>query len=247
MPSLKLSSDRKVSTLSRWQTVKKTGKQVAKPKVANSFGLPAITSCPDSTDWCRSICYAFNLQRAWTSVDRLVAHNLESLQSCGSNIAKMTSLLNDAVRAVNWHGTEKLFRWHWNGDVFSAHYARAIARTCDENPDVQFWIYTRSFDYVLYLFNIPNLTVYLSVDKDNLDKAKALYDSVPEGTVYVAACADSWEESEAIMRAMVGRNAPRCPELASKVPLVNEKGEGACVTCGLCIYGRNHVRFASDH
>ena len=240
---LKLSKDRKVSTLSRFQL--REGKApVAKPKVANAFGLPAIKSCPDFTAWCESVCYAFNLQRAWTTVDNLVTHNLNLLLDCGSNVSKMVALLDDAVSSVNWYGTEKVFRWHWDGDVFSRQYARAIAQTCLKHPDTQFWIYTRSFRYVADIIDIPNLTVYLSVDPHNIKAAKDTYKAFPN--VLIAACADTWDESESIMREVVGRNAPRCPELTGKVPLVSPNGEGACVTCGLCIYGRNHVRFASN-
>ena len=244
---LKLSSDRKVSPLSRWQIVKKTGKRVAKPKVANSFGLPALASCPGFTEWCMAVCYAFNLQRAWSTVDRLVNHNLTILKGCGSNVPRMTELLTTMVKSVKWHDTEKVFRWHWDGDIFSAQYARAIVQTCDNTPDIQHWLYTRSFDFVALLVNVPNLTVYLSVDVHNMDAARNLYAQYPVGTIHIAACADTWDESEAIVRAVTGRNAPRCPELTGKVPLVTDSGQGACVACGLCIYGRNNVRFASSN
>lgn len=242
--ALKLSGDRKVSPRNRWQLVKKTGKRVAKPKVFNSFGLPAIESCPEYTEWCSQVCYAFNLQRAWSTVDRLVSHNLSLLKACGSNVAKMTTLLSEMVSSVNWHGSEPVFRWHWNGDIFSRPYAIAIANTCKAFPDTQFWLYTRSFEFVPEILDIPNLTVYLSVDPYNIIQATKLYGEYPQ--LLIAACADTWQESEDIMRSVVGRNAPRCPELTHKIPLVTENGEGACVACGLCIYGRNHVRFASS-
>lgn len=244
MNKLKPSNDRKVSTKSRW-SIAKSGKRTAKPMVPNSFGLPALDSCPDWTEWCRNVCYAFNLQRAWSNVDNLVHHNLDLLKSCGSNVNKMVALLNEMVQSIDWKGTEKLFRWHWDGDIFSKPYAVAIAKTCQSNPDIQFWLYTRSFDFVPALLNIPNLAVYLSVDSFNIDKAKRLYNQY-HPYLWIAACADTWEESETIMRDVVGRNAPRCPELTGKVPLVSENGVGACIDCGLCIYGRNHVRFASN-
>jgi hypothetical protein len=248
VPKLKLSSDRKVSPLSRYQASQKRWM----PKVANSFGLPAGRqgSCPDATDWCLSLCYADRLQSAWSSVDRLVWHNMNLLKECGSNVARMVALLTEMVGSVNWYGTEKVFRWHWDGDVFSASYARAIARTCDAFPDIRFWIYTRSFEYVPFLLNVPNLVVYLSVDRCNIDAAATLYNATrgrSKPLLRIAACADTWEETESLMRQVTGRNAPRCPELTGKTPLVNDKGQGACVACGLCIRGTNHVRFASDH
>jgi len=237
---LKLSNDRKVTPLATF-----TKSKGWTPKVPNSFGLPAIDSCPDATEWCMGICYALRLQTAWTSVDNLVRHNLEVLRSAGNNVKKMTAMLVEAIESINWRGTTPVFRWQWNGDIFSKTYAAAIAETCKAFPDIQFWLYTRSFDYIPLIADIPNLTVYLSIDTHNIDEGKRTYESIPG--LWVAACADDWDTSEDIMRQVVGRNAPRCPELTGKLPLVTENGEGACVACGMCIYGRNHVRFASDH
>lgn len=242
---LKLSGDRKVSTKNRWQLVKKTGNYVAKPKVFNSFGLPAILSCPEYTEWCMQVCYAFNLQRAWSTVDNLVNHNLSLLKACGSNVSRMVTLLSEMIESIDWKGTTPVFRWHWDGDIFSRQYAIAIAETCRKFPNIQFWLYTRSFDYIPEIIDIPNLTVYLSVDAYNLDKAIETYDRHP--SLLIAACHETWDGAESIMRKVVSRNAPRCPELTHKIPLVTESGEGACVACGLCIYGRNHVRFASSN
>lgn len=241
---MKLSGDRKVSALCSWHNVK--GKQVAKPKVKNAFGLPAGDSCPGRTEWCES-CYAEKLQKAWTNVDALVWHNLNTLLSCGSNVPKMTKLLDEMVKSVKWYDQEKVFRWMWNGDIFSSYFARSIVKTCDLNPDIQFWLYTRSFKWVNLLYGVPNLTVYLSVDEHNLEAARKVYNSVEPGTVWVAAGADSWEQTEEIMRDVVGRNAPRCPELTGKLPMVTADGKGACVACGMCIKGVNHVRFAGNH
>lgn len=238
---LKLSGNRKVSPLSRI-----TSSKEAKVKVKNAFGLPAFDSCTYFTEWCIGTCYADRIQTAWTNVDALVWHNLETLRSVGSNVPKMVALLDEMVKSVNWHGQEKVFRWLWNGDVFSALFARAIAKTCDLNPEVQFWMYTRSFAYTPHLWGIPNLVVYLSVDEYNIDWAKKVYNSVTPGTVWIAACADTWEQTEEIMREVVGRNAPRCPELTGKIPLVSDDGVGACVQCKLCYKSINHVRFSSQ-
>lgn len=237
---LKLSGNRKVSPLSVI-----TSSQ-AKPKVKNSFGLPAFDSCTYFTEWCMDVCYADKIQTAWTNVDKLVWHNLEALKSCGSSVPKMVNLLDKMVKSVKWYDQEKVFRWLWNGDVFSALFARAIVKTCDLNPEVQFWMYTRSFAYIPLLLNIPNLVVYMSVDEYNIDWAKDVYSKIEPGKVWIAACADTWEQTEEIMREVVGRNAPRCPELTGKIPLVSDDGVGACVQCKLCYKSINHVRFSSQ-
>lgn len=236
---LKLSSDRKVSPRSKCYIRK--GKKEHKPAVPNSFGLPAGASCPGMTDWC-GVCYAESIQKMYTNVSKLVWHNYDLLQECGSNVSRMVDLLDEMVKSINWRGEKQVFRWHWDGDIFSKPYAVAIAETCRLNPEVQFWIYTRSFDWVDQIVNVPNLTVYLSVDAYNLIKAKKTYRRYPQ--VKIAACADTWDAAEEIVRDVTGRNAPRCPELTKKIPLVNDDGVGACVACKLCITGVNNVRFA---
>lgn len=236
MPRLKLSNDRKVSPWSRWT------KGGYKPVIPNAFGLPAGDSCPGATEFCDR-CYADALQKCWTSVDKLVWHNLDLLRECGSNVKKMVELLDEMVKSIDWRDGPQLFRWHWNGDLFSKPYTAAVAQTCRLNPDIQFLIYTRSLNWVDLLVEVPNLTVYLSVDKFNLAKAKKVYKKYPD--LMLAACDETWDGGEQILRSIIGRNAPKCPELTGKIPLVTEDGVGACVKCGMCWYGRNHVRFAS--
>lgn len=236
---LKLSADRKISPLSKWKTYKDGVR--AEPLVKNGFGLPAGDSCPGLTEFCQS-CYACKSEKMYPNVNKLVWYNFELLQQCGSNVTKMVDLLDEMVKSVNWHGQNKVFRWHWDGDIFSKAYAIAIAETAKLNPDVQFWLYTRSFDWVAQIVDVPNLVVYLSVDKFNQKKAKNVLKKFPQ--VLVAACGDTWAESEEIMRATVGRDAPKCPELTGRYPLVSEDGIGACVQCDMCIYGKNHVKFA---
>lgn len=239
---LKLSTDRKVSPRSAWYN-RKGGKREAKPKIPNAFGLPAGDSCPGMTEFCSS-CYAESIQKMYTNVDKLLWHNYDLLKACGANVNKMTSLLDEAVKSVNWRGEEKVFRYFWSGDLYSRPFTAAVAETCRMNPDVQFWLYTRSIYYVDLIVGISNLTVYLSVDAYNKEEAKKVLAGFPE--LMIAACGETWGESEEIMRDVVGRNAPRCPENSGKIPLVSEEGVGACVgsSCKMCVYGRNHVRFS---
>lgn len=216
--------------------------------VGNSFGLPAGDSCPGKTEWCfgpRGSCYADKLQGAWTSVDRLVKHNLTLLEACGSNVDSMVSLLRPLVEETNWRGEDKIWRWHWDGDVFSRPYAAAIAETCRLTPDVQHYLYTRSF-FAVDLLKADNLVVYLSIDPFNLEAGQECLAQNP--WVKVAFCARTWADTEELAAQFPGeRKGPKCPELTQKIPLVNDKGVGACISCGLCSKGVNNVRFASIH
>lgn len=252
--ALKVSRDRKVSPYSVWRTAAKRWE----PQVANSFGLPSGPpasggSCTGVTEFCIG-CYADALEIGFPSVGRLVDHNLAALQACGSNVSRMAELLTGVVdvfvaeccKAERKGATvERVYRIHWDGDFYSRPYAAAWAQVCRAFPDVQFWLYTRSFNVVDLLAGIPNLVVYLSVDEGNVTKARAAHKRHP--WTHLAFCGATWAETEALAARFPGESrGPRCPELTGKVPMVNAEGVGACVTCGLCVWGRNNVRFAQE-
>lgn len=244
--TLKLSNDRKVSPLSRQS---KSGEW--KPLSPNSFGLPAGKSCPGETPFCKG-CYAASIEKRWKNgPGKLVQHNYDALLECGSNVSRMVDLLADMmVRFLDAHTkvseTLPVFRIHWDGDFYSKPYTVAWSQIIRRFRGIQFWAYTRSFEFVPYLDNPANLALYLSVDEFNVDDATEVLIANP--WVRLAFCADTWEATEDIAsRFPQERKGPRCPALTGKLPLVNDEGVGACVACGLCIYGKNNVRFAVRH
>lgn len=254
---LKLSNDRKVSPLSKFAKAA----QRWEPEVPNAFGLPAGPqgSCPGATDVCASVCYAARTERVFTSASRLVNHNLAALQACGDDIDAMAALLGDAVatfkakaaKVSKLRGVDVplVFRIHWDGDFFSTAYAQAWRKVILANADVQFWAYTRSFvpscNVVPDLHDVPNLALYLSVDSANQAWAGVILGLYP--TVKAAVMAETFDQGQEAMVALRGRRAPKCPENAQKVGLVNDSGQGACVTCGLCVEGRRDVLFSTTN
>jgi hypothetical protein len=141
---------------------------------------------------------------------------------------------------------QPIFRIHWDGDLFSAAYARAWARVVRATPGMHFWLYTRSFAYVPEIVGLDNLTVYLSVDAHNYAAAKACAEAFPE--VHLAVMAVTFAAAEALHRATRRPRAIRCPENAKRLPLVVTTGDtkrGACAACGTCIYGRRDVTFST--
>ena len=239
--------------MSSWQP----GKARYVPVVPNSFGLPSGTSCPGQTLACKA-CYAANLERAYTNVSRLLASNLDQLRSCGDDVDAMAALLVDLlaeyVNACERYETKtgktiaRVFRIHWDGDFYSVAYARAWRRAILAYPGIKFWCYTRSFvpgaNVVHVLKGLPNLTLYLSVDEYNEKRASAVHARHP--WTRLAVLATTFDEASAVHVAITGKRAPRCPEVAQRVPMVNSEGIGACVTCGLCISGRQSVLFATS-
>ncbi|WNM72890.1 hypothetical protein SEA_PERSIMMON_258 [Streptomyces phage Persimmon] len=214
--------------------------------IKNAFSLPSgkAYSCPGATGVCETVCYAGKLEKQYPAFRDLALHNWELLKD--ANLIRMVYLLAEMVsefrEECEKHNVPKVFRWHADGDIFSATYAEAIEMTCESFPDVQFWIYTRSFEYVGFIYGLPNLSVYLSVDSENKEKALETQKEYP--SVRLAYLDETHEKGKEFMLAETGKPGAICPENAKRIPLITKDG-GACVTCGLCIFGKADIRFAS--
>lgn len=239
MSALKRSHDRKTANRAN-----KAGDQSA---LKNAFSLPSGTdySCPGATSVCDTVCYAGKLERQYPAYRALGLHNWELLKDASYGV--MLHLLHEMIEEFEAEcerfNVPKLFRWHADGDIFCADYATAINQVVYSHPDIQFWIYTRSFEYVECIAGLPNLSVYLSVDSENRERAMETYNEFP-GMVKLAFLAETHEIGKEALVEETGRRGVICPENAKTIPLITEKG-GACMTCGLCVFGRDHVRFAS--
>lgn len=239
MTSLKRSSDRKVTN-----AVTASGNA----KGFNSFGLPSgiAFSCPGATSFCEKICYAGKLEKVYKGVRNVLMHNWDLLN--GATYTHMVNLLS-AMIAEFVDETDKQiakgvnasydFRIHWDGDFFSAEYAMAWSSVIKAYPDVNFWVYTRSFFAVPILAGIPNLSLYLSADKDNMAEAIKCAEENPG--VFLATVADTFAMAKADIP--VQRKTYPCPENKKSIPLISEKGS-ACIRCGICPNGRGDVLFS---
>src|SRR3954454_20523656 len=145
--TLRRSADRKVTNLPS-----PNGRTA---RIANSFGLPAghEYSCPGATRTCERVCYAGKLETLYKGVREVLVANLEALT--GLDRTAMAQLIaemiddfrTDCERAERRGATvPRDFRIHWDGDFFSLDYARAWADVVRADPDIRFWVYTRSFD-----------------------------------------------------------------------------------------------------
>ncbi len=140
MLTLKRSKDRKVANM-----VTPNGKQA---KIANTFGLPSgkAFSCRGETSVCGKICYAGKLEKLFPSVRKSLMHNWDALRD--ASYATMEDLLavmiQEFVSYCNKHRvTNRIFRIHWDGDFFSDEYTLAWRKVIQDNPTIQFWVYTR--------------------------------------------------------------------------------------------------------
>ena len=234
---LKRSNDRKVANL-----VTKNGKQAA---IANTFGLPAgkAYSCPEATTICETVCYAGKLEKLYKAVKAVLLHNWELLRNADE--PTMVDLLEDMIAEFKADCVKKnapmLFRIHWDGDFFNDTYTRAWQYVILNNTDIQFWVYTRVKSAALMLNNISNLSLYYSTDDENKDIGHEL--KVNEG-IRLAYLGKTFAVTESVMKELTGKPGAKCPENMKAIPLISSAGS-ACVSCGLCVYGKADIRFSA--
>ena len=140
----------------------------------NAFSLVEIADCPFSTLTCQEVCYVGRLRQAEPEVYRAYRHNSAEIRSILINTSYRLAtelVLAEWISKNCPHG----FRWHVSGDIFSWKYAEFIRNVCLLALNVKFWIYTRSFPFLLPLFNAGNLTINLSADQDNYTEALRLH------------------------------------------------------------------------
>jgi hypothetical protein len=237
MTKLKRSNDRKVANL-----VTKNGKQAA---IANTFGLPAGKdySCPGATSVCESVCYAGKLEKLFKGVKASLLHNWDLLKD--EDLQGMYTLLSEMIAEFKTDCVKKdapmLFRIHWDGDFFNDDYTRAWRMVIEEQPDVQFWVYTRVKSAALILKDIPNLSLYFSTDSENV---KVGVDLKNNNGVRLAYLAKNFAIGQADMKEMIGKPGAKCPENNKQIPLISNAGS-ACVSCSLCVYSKADIVFSA--
>lgn len=237
MTKLLRSKDRKVANV-----VTPNGKQAS---MANTFGLPAgkAYSCPGATSVCESVCYAGKLEKVFPSVKKNLLHNWALLKD--EDLQGMYTLLSEMVAEFKAECVKKnapmLFRIHWDGDFFSDDYAQAWRLVIEEQPDIQFWVYTRVKSAALILKDIANLSLYYSTDSEN--KSIGLTLKKDHG-VKLAYLAKNFAIGQADMKEMIGRPGAKCPENKKAIPLISQQGS-ACVSCSLCVYSKSDIVFSA--
>ena len=234
---IKTFDDRKVTN-----AVSPNGKT---PTIANTFGLPAgkAFSCPGATSICESVCYAGKLEKVYKGVKAVLLHNWELLRN--ADRMEMFALLSDMIAEFKTECVKKnapmLFRIHWDGDFFNDEYAHAWRLVIEEQPDIQFWVYTRVKSAALILKDIPNLSLYYSTDDENKDTAHDL--KLNQG-IRLAYLGKTFAVTENVMKELTGKPGAKCPENNKQIPLISSNGS-ACVSCGLCVYGKADIRFSA--
>ena len=237
MTKLLRSKDRKVANL-----VTPNGKQAS---IANTFGLPAGKnySCPGATCVCESVCYAGKLEKVFPTVKKNLLHNWELLKNADHDTmeALLSEMINEFRNDCVKRNAKMLFRIHWDGDFFNDEYAFAWKHVILNNPDIQFWVYTRVKSAAVMLKGIDNLSLYYSTDSEN--KAIGIGLKTDHG-IRLAYLAKNFAIGQADMKALTNKPGAKCPENLKAIPLISTKGS-ACVSCSLCVYSKADIVFSA--
>ncbi len=235
---LKRSNDRKVAN-----AVSPNGKT---PTIANTFGLPSgkAYSCPGETSVCSKVCYAGKLEKVYKGVRETLLHNWNLLKDADHDTMEnlLQDMINDFKKDCDKREAPKLFRIHWDGDFFSKEYAFAWKHVILNNPDVQFWVYTRVKIAAEMLKGIDNLSLYFSADSENIKTAVELKQ---QHGVRMAYLAQNFVAGQETMKELISKPGAKCPENAKRIPLISTNGS-ACVSCGLCVYNKADIVFSAS-
>jgi len=238
MSKLLRSKDRKVAN-----AVSPNGKQAS---IANTFGLPAGKnfSCPGATNVCESVCYAGKLEKLFKGVKTNLLHNWELLKDADHDTmeALLMDMIADFKKDCEKKDAPKLFRIHWDGDFFKDDYTFAWKHVILNNPDIQFWVYTRVASAAIMLKDIPNLSLYYSADADNIKEAVKLKQDYSISMAYLA---KDFAVGQSTLKEMIGKVGAKCPENKKAIPLISTKGS-ACVSCSLCVYNKADIVFSAS-
>jgi ferredoxin len=235
---LKRSNDRKVAN-----AVSPNGKT---PTIANTFGLPSgkAYSCPGETSVCSKVCYAGKLEKIYKGVRDTLLHNWNLLKDADHDTmeALLQDMIDDFKKDCDKRNAEKLFRIHWDGDFFSDEYAFVWKHIVLNNPDVQFWVYTRVKSAAIILKGMDNLSLYFSADSENIKTAVELKQQYGVRMAYLA---QNFAMGQEKMKELISKPGAKCPENAKRIPLISTNGS-ACVTCGLCVYNKADIVFSAS-
>jgi hypothetical protein len=232
------SKDRKVTN-----AVSPNGKTAT---IANTFGLPSgkAYSCPGATSVCESVCYAGKLEKIYKGVRNVLLNNWEQLKDADqTTMTELISVMIDEFRTDCVKRNAKLlFRIHWDGDFFNDTYANAWKTVINNNPDIQFWVYTRVKSAAIILNSISNLSLYYSADSENIKEA---VDLKLNNGIRMAYLAKNFAVGQEHMKEMIGKVGAKCPENKKSIPLISTNGS-ACVSCSLCVYSKSDIVFSSS-
>lgn len=215
-----------------------------------NWSIPAIDTCPGSTDLCRSLCYACRGAYRFQSVQKHEKRNYEL-----SRTAQFVPIINGLIK--QWR--VDILRIHASGDFYNTSYTRRWRRIIEASPDTQFYAYTRSWNLkahsdkslvteLMRLSRLPNMRLWLSCDSQT--GRPPVWRRSP--WAYLAI---SDEDTPRYPVDLIFRNKPETPakrmgEHQSLVcpyeQAIERQDSITCRSCGLCFDARRRVLSLHD-
>lgn len=141
------------------------------------FSLPAVITCPWSTELCRKSCYAKKAERIYPQVLPCRMNNLAETKK-PTFVLEMIELIDAKLKRAEKKGKSILFRWHESGDIYNAEYLRKIYEICDyfRGRNITFQAYTKSVNLINYDHDMHNIhfTFSLWADTDTNDHIRSV-------------------------------------------------------------------------
>jgi hypothetical protein len=153
----------------------------------------------------------------------------------------LDEMIIDFVSDCDKKNAPKLFRIHWDGDFFNDTYTYAWKTVIEKHSSVQFWVYTRVKSAAIILKDVSNLSLYYSTDDENKEIGHELK---KDNGIRLAYLGKTFALTESTMKELTGKPGAKCPENMKSIPLISNAGS-ACISCGLCVYGKADIRFSA--
>jgi hypothetical protein len=103
-------------------------------------------------------------------------------------------------------------------------------------------VYTRVEESAIILKDVKNLSLYYSTDDDNSEIGAGLKTNHGVRLAYLG---KTFAATESKMKELTGKVGAKCPENNKSIPLISTNGS-ACVSCGLCVFGKADIRFSAS-
>ena len=192
------------------------------------------------------ICYVYSCMAQYKAVKGLLVKNTEALvNKTADEIEAILCKEFSRFKAKEMKRSDpKLYyRLHWSGDLFNSNYVKALKGAIKKFPDIQFWTYTRSLNFVKTL-KLPNLVLYISADKNNFKAAVKTYklNQLGNPNLKLSYLSETNDFDEVYEGTFGPKATPiglsECPVDTRKLDL-----DGGCSKCMKCVLGRSNIWF----
>jgi hypothetical protein len=193
------------------------------------WSIPAIETCPGSTDVCRNLCYALRHRFRFDSVKRRLFWNLS--QSLRDDFVE---LMTAEIRA----GGVLALRLHVAGDFNTEQYVRKWVAIVKRSPRVRFFGYTRSWRIPSLVPALEELAASSAMRLwYSADEASGIPQSVPP-TVRIAYLQTSTAPPptgvDLVFRPLRLRRLPASPLVCEHETPTGRRSGVTCGSCGRC-------------